>query len=87
MICVLHQDAAFHRTKAIAINCKPEATSTDFDESGRIYFEVVGHERVLDIIALDRLAGVIVSVHGQTPHKWWGMHVHGAILLGHSADA
>ena len=31
---------------AIVINCNPETVSTDFDESDRLYFEELSHERL-----------------------------------------
>ena len=51
--------------------------STDFDESNRLYFEELSHERVMDISELETPRGVVVSVGGQTPnnlalglHRW-----------------
>lgn len=54
-----------------------ETVSTDFDESSRLYFEELSHERVMDISELETPRGVVVSVGGQTPnnlalglHRW-----------------
>ena len=47
------------------VNCNPETVSTDYDESERLYFEPVTRERVLDICALERVQGVVVSFSGQ----------------------
>merc|ERR1719296_263074 len=74
--------------RAIVINCNPETVSTDFDESDRLYFEELSHERVLDIIELEQPAGVIVSVGGQTPNNLaMGLHDHGVKILGTSVEA
>merc|ERR1719203_2440943 len=74
--------------KAIVINCNPETVSTDFDESDRLYFEELSQERVLDIAEVERPAGVVVSVGGQTPNNLaMGLHTHGIKILGTSVDA
>merc|ERR1719433_8506 len=74
--------------QAIVINCNPETVSTDFDESDRLYFEELSHETVLDIAELEKPAGVIVSVGGQTPNNLAvGLHEHGIKILGTSVDA
>ena len=62
--------------------------STDFDESNRLYFEELSHERVMDISELETPRGVVVSVGGQTPnnlalglHRWVkNMGKHGKIM-------
>ena len=46
-----------------------ETVSTDFDESSRLYFEELSHERVMDISELETPRGVVVSVGGQTPNN------------------
>merc|ERR1719296_353625 len=53
--------------QAVVINCNPETVSTDYDESDRLYFEELSEETVLEITRLEKPAGVIVSVGGQTP--------------------
>jgi len=74
--------------EAIVINCNPETVSTDFDESDRLYFEELSHETVLDIAELERPAGVIISVGGQTPNNLaMGLHRSGVKILGTSVDA
>merc|ERR1719203_1423627 len=74
--------------KAIVINCNPETVSTDFDESDRLYFEELSQERVLDIIEVERPAGVVVSVGGQTPNNLaMGLHTHGIKILGTSVES
>merc|ERR1719215_418367 len=74
--------------KAVVINCNPETVSTDFDESDKLYFEELSHERVLDIAELEQPSGVVVSVGGQTPNNLaMGLHENGMRILGTSVDA
>ncbi len=74
--CCVH--AAFALSDAgyetVMVNCNPETVSTDYDTSDRLFFEPLTIEAVRDICdALrrdgPRLAGVIVSLGGQTPLK------------------
>ena len=59
------------------VNCNPETVSTDYDTSSRLYFEPLTAEDVNAVIDAERrtsigtgrLAGVIVSLGGQTPLK------------------
>ena len=63
--------------ETIMINCNPETVSTDYDTSDRLYFEPLTREDVLGVLAAEqaasvdggRVAGVIVSLGGQTPLK------------------
>lgn len=55
--------------KAIVINCNPETVSTDYDQSDRLFFEVLDLETVLEIWDFESPDGVIVSVGGQTPNN------------------
>lgn len=55
--------------KTVMINYNPETTSTDFDEAGRLYFEELSYERVMDIYELEQASGVVVSVGGQLPQN------------------
>jgi carbamoyl-phosphate synthase large subunit len=57
------------RYRAIIVNCNPETVSTDYDICDKLYFEELSLERVLDICDLERPAGVIVSMGGQTPNN------------------
>ena len=50
---------------SVMINSNPETVSTDYDESDRLYFEVLSLERVRDIADFERAGGIIVSVGGQ----------------------
>eukprot|EP00439_Symbiodinium_sp_Y106_P070103 s3034_g12.t1 len=73
---------------AIVINCNPETVSTDFDESDRLYFEELSHERVMDIAELEHPRGVVISVGGQTPNNLaLGLHKCGIRILGTSVEA
>jgi carbamoyl-phosphate synthase large subunit len=59
--------------ETIMINCNPETVSTDYDTSGRLYFEPLTAEDVIEIIDVERgngkLHGVMVQFGGQTPLK------------------
>jgi carbamoyl-phosphate synthase large subunit len=73
--CCVH--AAFALSAAgyetVMVNCNPETVSTDYDTSDRLFFEPLTGEDVLAICSrlAERgdLAGVIVSLGGQTPLK------------------
>ena len=67
--------ASFALTEAgyetVMVNCNPETVSTDYDTSGRLYFEPLTLEDVLEGVAAEQasgtVAGVIVQLGGQTP--------------------
>jgi carbamoyl-phosphate synthase large subunit len=48
------------------LNSNPETVSTDFDRSDRLYFEEITLERLRDLQAFERFAGVVACVGGQT---------------------
>ncbi|HKL85612.1 MAG TPA: carbamoyl-phosphate synthase (glutamine-hydrolyzing) large subunit [Treponemataceae bacterium] len=50
---------------AIMLNCNPEAVSTDWDRSDRLYFEEITLERVRDIYEAEEPEGVLLSMGGQ----------------------
>jgi len=52
--------------ETIIINNNPETVSTDFDTADRLYFEPLQPEDVLNILDLEKPAGVIVQFGGQT---------------------
>ena len=60
---------AFRRLghEVVLVNSNPETVSTDYDTCDRLYLEPVTLERVLDVVALERPLGVVVSLGGQTP--------------------
>ncbi len=64
------RDAGF---ETVMVNCNPETVSTDYDTSDRLYFEPLTVEDVLEVIAAEQesgtVAGVIVTLGGQTPLK------------------
>lgn len=55
--------------RAIMINYNPETVSTDYDSCDRLYFDELSYETVMDICALEKPMGVIVSVGGQIPNN------------------
>ena len=73
--CCVH--AAFALSDAgyetVMVNCNPETVSTDYDTSDRLFFEPLTAEDVLAVCRrlqqAGELAGVIVSLGGQTPLK------------------
>ncbi|MDN3920377.1 carbamoyl-phosphate synthase large subunit [Roseateles violae] len=69
--CCVHAALAMREDgyETIMVNCNPETVSTDYDTSDRLYFEPVTLEDVLEIVALEKPAGVIVQYGGQTPLK------------------
>jgi carbamoyl-phosphate synthase large subunit len=77
--CCVHasmslRDAGY---ETVMVNCNPETVSTDYDTSDRLYFEPLTHEDVANVLDAERaaggkVAGVIVSLGGQTPLKLAG---------------
>ncbi|MCQ2156607.1 MAG: carbamoyl-phosphate synthase (glutamine-hydrolyzing) large subunit [Bacteroidales bacterium] len=55
--------------EAVMINYNPETVSTDYDVCDRLYFDELTYEIVMDICALEKPFGVIVSVGGQIPNN------------------
>ncbi len=57
--------------ETVMVNCNPETVSTDYDTSGRLYFEPLTLEDVLEVVAAEQaagpVAGVLVQLGGQTP--------------------
>jgi carbamoyl-phosphate synthase large subunit len=82
--CCVHASMALREAgyETVMVNCNPETVSTDYDTSDRLYFEPLTAEDVANVIDAERaaglsssgvdtapLAGVIVSLGGQTPLK------------------
>jgi len=67
--CCVHAAQAFGKLgyEAVMVNSNPETVSTDYDTSDRLYLEPVTLERVVDVCALERPTGVVVTLGGQTP--------------------
>jgi len=77
---------------SVMVNCNPETVSTDYDISGRLYFEPITLEDVLEICRVEQPDGVIVQFGGQTPLKIaLELERNGIKILGtppsHIADA
>src|SRR6202453_3720167 len=57
--------------ETVMVNCNPETVSTDYDTSGRLYFEPLTLEDVLEVVHAEQasgpVVGVIVQLGGQTP--------------------
>ena len=78
--------------ETIMVNCNPETVSTDYDTSGRLYFEPLTAEDVLEILHKEKqkgvLKGVIVQFGGQTPlNLAEELLQNGVPILGTSPDA
>ena len=74
--------------ETIMVNCNPETVSTDYDTSDRLYFEPLTFEDVLEIVEIEKPAGVIVQFGGQTPLKLAvALEAAGVPIIGTSPDA
>jgi carbamoyl-phosphate synthase large subunit len=74
--CCVHASIALRAAgyETVMVNCNPETVSTDYDTSDRLYFEPLTAEDVANVVDAEtraggRLAGVVVSLGGQTPLK------------------
>ena len=92
--CCVHaafalRDAGY---ETVMVNCNPETVSTDYDTSDRLFFEPLSEEDVLAICRRlqerGELAGVVVSLGGQTPLKLARvLEAAGIPVLGTSPDS
>jgi carbamoyl-phosphate synthase large subunit len=78
--------------ETVMVNCNPETVSTDYDTSGRLYFEPLTLEDVLEVVHAEResgpVAGVIVQLGGQTPLGLAGpLAAAGVPIVGTSPEA
>jgi len=74
--------------ETIMVNCNPETVSTDYDTSDRLFFEPLFLEDVLEIIDVEKPAGIIVQYGGQTPLKLArALEAAGAPIIGTSPDS
>lgn len=72
--------------RSVMINYNPETVSTDYDVCDRLYFDELSHERVLDIVDLEKPKGVVVSMGGQIPNNLaMKLHRQHIPILGTSA--
>jgi len=88
--CCVHAAMAMREDgyETIMVNCNPETVSTDYDTSDRLYFEPLTLEDVLEIVAVEKPAGVIVQYGGQTPLKLaLGLEKEGVPIVGTSPDS
>ena len=67
--CCVHASYALRAKgyETVMVNCNPETVSTDYDTSDRLYFEPLTFEDVMNVIEVERPAGVVVTLGGQTP--------------------
>ncbi|HEY6095486.1 MAG TPA: carbamoyl-phosphate synthase large subunit [Gallionellaceae bacterium] len=87
--CCVHAALAMREDgyETIMVNCNPETVSTDYDSSDRLYFEPLTLEDVLEIVAVEKPAGVIVQYGGQTPLKLArGLEKNGVPIIGTTPD-
>ena len=90
--CCVQASFALHDAgfETVMVNCNPETVSTDYDTSDRLYFEPITWEDVTNVIeaesASGTIAGVIVSLGGQTPLKLAGQ-LPPELILGTSPEA
>ncbi|MES9898608.1 MAG: carbamoyl-phosphate synthase large subunit [Sedimenticola sp.] len=88
--CCVHAAFALREDgyETIMVNCNPETVSTDYDTSDRLYFEPLTLEDVLEVIDIEKPAGVIVQYGGQTPLKLAeALEAAGAPIIGTSPDS
>ncbi len=77
--CCVHAAIALRDMgyETVMVNCNPETVSTDYSTSDRLYFEPLTPEDLAEVILAEqaacahgaKVAGVIVSLGGQTPLK------------------
>ncbi len=87
--CCVHAALAMREDgyETIMVNCNPETVSTDYDTSDRLYFESLTLEDTLEIVAVEKPAGVIVQFGGQTPLKLaHGLEKNGVPIIGTTPD-
>jgi carbamoyl-phosphate synthase large subunit len=73
--------------ETIMVNCNPETVSTDYDTTGKLYFEPLTLEDVLNICEHEKPDGIIVSFGGQTPLKLAkALESQGQKILGTSTE-
>ena len=88
--CCVHAAFAMREDgyETIMVNCNPETVSTDYDTSDRLYFEPLTLEDVLEVVHLEKPAGVIVQYGGQTPLKLArDLEKAGVPIIGTTPDA
>ena len=87
--CCVHAALALREDgfETIMVNCNPETVSTDYDTSDRLYFEPITLEDLLEIVHIEKPAGVIVQFGGQTPLKRArALEANGVPIIGTTPD-
>ena len=90
--CCVHASFALREAgfETVMVNCNPETVSTDYDTSDRLYFEPLTLEDVLNVLEVEQrsgeVAGIIVSLGGQTPLKLAG-RLPAGLVLGTSPES
>jgi carbamoyl-phosphate synthase large subunit len=90
--CCVQASFALHEAgfETVMINCNPETVSTDYDTSDRLYFEPLTWEDVANVLEVESatgtVAGIIVSLGGQTPLKLAG-RLPADLVLGTSPES
>jgi carbamoyl-phosphate synthase large subunit len=88
--CCVHASLALREDgyETIMVNCNPETVSTDYDTSGRLYFEPLTLEDVLEIVHKENPKGVILQYGGQTPLKLArALEAEGVPVIGTTPEA
>ncbi len=83
--CCVHAAFALRELgfETIMVNSNPETVSTDYDTSGKLYFEPLTLEDVLNIYDQEKPEGVIVQFGGQTPlNLAIGLRAEGVPIIG-----
>ncbi|WP_289890621.1 carbamoyl-phosphate synthase (glutamine-hydrolyzing) large subunit [Virgibacillus pantothenticus] len=83
--CSVHAALAVKQLgyEAIVVNNNPETVSTDYSVADKLYFEPLALEDILQIIAKEKAAGVLIQFGGQTAVnlvtelEQEGIHVYG----------
>ena len=88
--CAVHAAWALQEEgyRSVIVNNNPETVSTDFNTAGRLYFEPLTFEHVMEVLDTENPAGVLVSFGGQTAINLVGaLASAGVRVLGTSPDA
>jgi carbamoylphosphate synthase large subunit/methylglyoxal synthase len=88
--CCCHASFSLRKNgfESIMVNCNPETVSTDYDTSDRLYFEPLTFEDVMNIVDVEKPAGVIVQFGGQTPLNLANrLHEAGVPIIGTTPDS
>jgi carbamoyl-phosphate synthase large subunit len=74
--------------ESVMVNSNPETVSTDYDTSGRLYFEPLSPEDVLAVCRAEQPVGIVAQLGGQTPLRLARtLQEEGFTILGTSPDA